>query len=49
MLKAEMSFLRPEVDSVCAVVESLLKQVLGTLAENEDVKFLRAGVCTIHL
>ena len=49
MLEAEMSFLHPEVDSMCAVIESLLKQVLGMLAEDEDVKFLHAGVCTIHL
>ena len=44
MLEAEMSFLRPGVDSVCAIIESSLKQVLGALVEDEDVKFLRACV-----
>ncbi|KIJ38891.1 hypothetical protein M422DRAFT_258298 [Sphaerobolus stellatus SS14] len=41
MLEAELSFLPTGLDGVCDVVEVSLKSVLGNLAKDEDVKYLR--------
>lgn len=41
MLEAEVGFLRTGVHGVCDVVEASLKSVLGRLAKDEDVNFLR--------